>query len=45
MGLDISVGSLTRYCGGFTAKPAWDGYSSLILWAAYLEHPDLGATP
>ena len=25
----------------FTDKPAWDCYSSLLLWAAYLEHPDL----
>ena len=25
----------------FTDKPAWDGYSALLLWAAYLEHPDL----
>ena len=25
----------------FTDKPAWDCYSSLILWAAYLDHPDL----
>jgi hypothetical protein len=25
----------------FTDKPAWDGYSSLLLWAAYLEHPEL----
>jgi hypothetical protein len=25
----------------FTDKPAWDCYSSLLLWAAYSEHPDL----
>jgi len=25
----------------FTDKPAWDCYSSLLLWSAYLEHPDL----
>jgi hypothetical protein len=25
----------------FTDKPAWDCYTSLILWAAYTEHPDL----
>ena len=25
----------------FTDKPDWDGYSSVLLWAAYLEHPDL----
>src|SRR5262245_36489769 len=25
----------------FTDKPAWDSYASLLLWAAYLEHPDL----
>ncbi len=25
----------------FTDKPAWDGYGSLLLWAAYSEHPEL----
>ena len=25
----------------FTDKPAWDCYSSLLLWAAYSEHPEL----
>jgi hypothetical protein len=25
----------------FSDKPAWDCYSSLLVWAAYLEHPDL----
>jgi hypothetical protein len=25
----------------FTDKPDWHGYSSLLLWAAYEEHPDL----
>ncbi len=25
----------------FTDKPAWDCYSSLLLWAAYAEHPSL----
>jgi hypothetical protein len=25
----------------FTDKPTWDCYSSLLLWAAYSEHPDL----
>ncbi|HXY33098.1 MAG TPA: hypothetical protein VEI07_02660, partial [Planctomycetaceae bacterium] len=25
----------------FTDKPAWDSYSSLLLWAAYSEHPTL----
>jgi hypothetical protein len=25
----------------FTDKPAWDCYSSLLLWAAYCEHPKL----
>jgi len=24
-----------------TDRPAWDGYASLLLWAAYDEHPDL----
>jgi len=25
----------------FTDKPAWDCYGSLLLWAAYAEHPEL----
>jgi hypothetical protein len=25
----------------FTDKPAWDCFSSLLLWAAYAEHPEL----
>ncbi|HEY7500546.1 MAG TPA: hypothetical protein VH740_18635 [Vicinamibacterales bacterium] len=25
----------------FTDKPAWDAFGSLLLWAAYAEHPDL----
>jgi hypothetical protein len=25
----------------FTDKPAWDCYSSLLVWSAHLEHPDL----
>ncbi len=25
----------------FTDKPAWDSYGSLLLWAAYAEHPEL----
>ncbi|MCB9854100.1 MAG: hypothetical protein H6818_00320 [Phycisphaerales bacterium] len=25
----------------FADRPTWDGYSSLLLWAAYSEHPDL----
>ncbi len=25
----------------FTDKPAWDCYASLLLWAAYSEHPEL----
>jgi hypothetical protein len=25
----------------FTDRPTWEGYSSLLLWAAYAEHPDL----
>ena len=23
----------------FTDKPAWDGYSALLIWAAHEEHP------
>jgi hypothetical protein len=25
----------------FTDRPAWDGYSGLLVWAAHAEHPDL----
>ncbi len=25
----------------FTARPGWDGFGSLVLWAAYAEHPSL----
>jgi hypothetical protein len=25
----------------FTARPGWDGFGSLVLWAAYAEHPGL----
>ncbi len=25
----------------FTDRPAWDGYSALLVWAAHAEHPDL----
>jgi hypothetical protein len=25
----------------FTARPGWDGFGSLVLWAAYSEHPAL----
>jgi hypothetical protein len=25
----------------FTDRPAWDGYSALLVWAAHDEHPDL----
>jgi hypothetical protein len=25
----------------FTARPAWRGYSALLVWAAHAEHPDL----
>ena len=25
----------------FTARPGWDGFGSLVLWAAYAEHPIL----
>lgn len=26
----------------FTGRPGWDGWASLVLWAAYAEHPVLG---
>jgi hypothetical protein len=26
---------------GFSARPGWDGFGSLVLWAAYAEHPSL----
>ncbi|WIM12311.1 hypothetical protein [Enhydrobacter sp.] len=29
----------------FTARPGWDGFGSLVLWAAYAEHPSLRAPP
>lgn len=25
----------------FTDRPAWDGYSALLVWAAHADHPDL----
>src|SRR5262245_17676623 len=25
----------------FTGRPGWDGFGSLVLWAAYAEHPAL----
>ena len=27
----------------FTGRPGWDGFGSLVLWAAYAEHPSLRA--
>jgi hypothetical protein len=27
----------------FTARPGWDGFGSLVLWAAYAEHPSVRA--
>jgi hypothetical protein len=27
----------------FTGRPGWDGFGSLVLWAAYVEHPSLAA--
>src|SRR4029453_7167218 len=29
----------------FTDRPAWDGYTALLLWAAHAEHPDLPPPP
>lgn len=29
----------------FTGRPGWDGFGSLVLWAAYAEHPSLRAPP
>ncbi len=29
----------------FTARPGWDGFGSLVLWAAYAEHPALRRPP
>lgn len=29
----------------FTARPGWDGFGSLVLWAAYAEHPALRPPP
>lgn len=26
----------------FTGRPGWDGFGSVVLWAAYAEHPGLG---
>jgi hypothetical protein len=34
--LDWEEVSETPY---FTARPGWDGFGSLVLWAAYAEHP------
>ena len=29
----------------FTGRPGWDGFGSLVLWAAYAEHPTLRLPP
>src|SRR6476660_3733265 len=29
----------------FTGRPGWDGFGSLVLWAAYAEHPGLHRPP
>ncbi len=29
----------------FTGRPGWDGFGSLVLWAAYAEHPALRPPP
>jgi hypothetical protein len=29
----------------FTGRPGWDGFGSLVLWAAYAEHPTLRPPP
>lgn len=29
----------------FTSRPGWDGFGSLVLWAAYAEHPALRRPP
>ena len=29
----------------FTARPGWNGFGSLVLWAAYAEHPSMRAPP
>ncbi len=29
----------------FTGRPGWDGFGSLVLWAAYAEHPSLRLPP
>ena len=34
--LDWEEASQTPY---FTGRPGWDGFGSLVLWAAYAEHP------
>lgn len=36
--LDWSEADGTPY---FTGRPGWDGFGSLVLWAAYAEHPTL----
>jgi hypothetical protein len=36
--LDWNEGPAAEY---FTDRPDWDGYASLLLWAAHAEHPDL----
>ncbi|MBM3649734.1 MAG: hypothetical protein FJX11_18290, partial [Alphaproteobacteria bacterium] len=34
--LDWDEGEQTPY---FSGRPGWDGFGSLVLWAAYAEHP------
>jgi hypothetical protein len=44
VGVDVYVGSLTRYYGPapcFTDKPGWDGDGGALLLAAHDEHPEL----
>jgi len=36
--LDWDEGAAAPY---FTGRPGWDGFGSLVLWAAYAEHPAL----
>ena len=38
MGLDWDESAEAPY---FTGRPGWDGFGSLVLWAAYAEHPAL----
>ena len=38
MGLDWDEASDAPH---FTGRPGWDGFGSLVLWAAYAEHPAL----